>query len=255
MKAATRFSMSSLLPLVVASPRARGVSVVPGDRQYEQPLDRRSAFRVAGKKNDEKGKERKVGRQEQTIPGATELMRRLGQSLAQALVMPSTACLDVQYAARLGMPRMAAPLLMLTTTPAGNVLFDPGISPSEVRASWPAILRMASVPMFHVPVTLTAMIFEKSSSEMSFSSAGQIPAQFTRPSSRPGIEPMKFWHATRDVMSQLPVKCTFSSPDRSDGSFMLMSAMYTVAPLAASAFTVARPIPEAPPCRYPKASY
>lgn len=59
------------------------------------------------------------------LPGATVLIRSDGQSFAHARVIPNTACLDVQYAARLGIPRCAAPLLMFTTAPAGSVLFEP----------------------------------------------------------------------------------------------------------------------------------
>jgi hypothetical protein len=142
---------------------------------------------------------------ENYIPGATALIRKAGQSFDQARVIPNTACLDVQYAARLAIPRSDAPLAILTIVPAGKVLSDPSMSPVDDLGSWVVILRMASVPIFHEPVTFTAMILANNSSGAILPSAGQMPAQLTSPSRRPGIASTKLLHAERTVMSQVPV--------------------------------------------------
>lgn len=139
------------------------------------------------------------------LPGAIILTRRLGQSFAHDRVKPRTACFDAQYAAISGIPRSEAPLPILTMDPAGRLRFVPGIRPGCCLCSCWLMRRIASVPMFHVPVVLTAMMRSNSSSDGCLPSAGQMPAQLTSPSRRPGMELIKLLQASRFVMSHPPV--------------------------------------------------
>jgi hypothetical protein len=136
------------------------------------------------------------------LPGATAFIRRLGHSLAHDRVMPSTACFEVQYADSPAIPRNEAPLAILTILPAPTVLWVSGSSPSAFLACCLVIFMMASVPMFHDPVTLIAMMRPKSSSVAIFPSVGQMPAQFTKPSKLPEIESINFLQLSRCVISQ-----------------------------------------------------
>ena len=113
---AASFSISSLLPLALVPPRESGVSVTPMKYQHDV-------------------KSRRIVLRENHIPGATALTRKVGQSFAHARVIPRTACLEVQYAARLAIPRKEAPLAMFTTIPAGSVLSDPELRPVDFLGS------------------------------------------------------------------------------------------------------------------------
>lgn len=59
-----------------------------------------------------------------------------------------------------------------------------------------------------VPVRLTAIVLAQSSSLAIFPSCVAIPAQFTMPSKRPGMELMNLWQSSRLEISVPPKNLT-----------------------------------------------
>lgn len=153
---AESFLISSLLPLALVPPRESGVSVTPTKYQQNKISSRklhpREVYTWSNRINS------------QCWPVFRPSPRH------------SHTCLDLQYAAKLAIPRREAPLAMLTMTPAGSVLSDPAIRHIDFLGCWAVIFLMASVPIFQDPVTFTAMIFWNRSSEEILPSEGQIPA-------------------------------------------------------------------------------